>query len=122
MRILQITFAVSEKDAGSILADLADRVSNLNFEVIQRVPFTKNMKRRKNGKKPHRATGPRVDTQKKAMKILGYVDSVFRASDAAEAMNKNGLEGKGVSSFLFRQVKYGNLKKVGKGEYEKVQH
>ena len=42
MRFLRITFTTGEDKAGSILADLASKVSNLDFEVVEEVPFHRN--------------------------------------------------------------------------------
>jgi len=42
MRHLRITFTTGEDKAGSILADLADKVSNLDFAVVEEVPFHRN--------------------------------------------------------------------------------
>lgn len=42
MRNLKISFVANEDKAGSILADLAGKVSNLDFEVVEEVPFHRN--------------------------------------------------------------------------------
>lgn len=45
MRNLKISFIANEDKAGSILADLAGKVSNLDFEVVEEVPFHRNKPR-----------------------------------------------------------------------------
>lgn len=42
MRILRISFTTTEADAGGVLADLAGRVSALDFNVVERIPYHKN--------------------------------------------------------------------------------
>ena len=45
MRCLKISFDVSEDKAGTILADLAGKVSNLDFTVVEPVAFHRNKPR-----------------------------------------------------------------------------
>ena len=45
MRCLKISFDVQEDKAGTILADLAGRVSNLDFTVVEPVAFHRNKPR-----------------------------------------------------------------------------
>lgn len=42
MRCLKISFDVREDKAGTILADLAGKVSNLDFTVVEPVPYHRN--------------------------------------------------------------------------------
>lgn len=42
MRYLKITFTTNEDKAGSILADLSGKVSSLDFEVVEEIPFHRN--------------------------------------------------------------------------------
>lgn len=39
MRILRISFTTTEADAGGVLADLAGRVSALDFNVVEQLPL-----------------------------------------------------------------------------------
>ena len=45
MRCLKISFDVQEDKAGTILADLAGKVSNLDFTVVEPAPFHRNAPR-----------------------------------------------------------------------------
>jgi hypothetical protein len=53
MRHLKITFTTDEAKAGSILADLSGKVSSLDFEVVEQLPFYRN--------KPAHAPVPALD-------------------------------------------------------------
>lgn len=101
MRSLWIRFTVGELFAGSILADLADKVSSLEFGVVEHVPHTKNQKKRPAA--ADTAVGP---TPKKV--DITYLKNI---------MKERGLNPTGSQTWISRRIKLGQLKRVARNVY-----
>lgn len=104
MRTLRISFTVKEDKAGGLLADLADRVENLDFGVIENVPHTKNAPRKKNGSSV-------MST------LLSALKSEKTIPDLKIALEKNGFSPGSLNSALHKLMGEKRAKRVGPGMY-----
>lgn len=87
-RTMKITFLVAEERVGSILADLADRVGGLAFEVVENLPAHKNkpkwQKKEKTKKAPKTTKEERIQMVRDAL-ADGETKSFTYITDALKA-------------------------------------
>ena len=107
MRTLRISFTVNEQLAGSVLADLADRVQNLDFGVIEDVPHTKNKPRIKT-----KGNGANiVDT------LITFLKTDQHVKDMRKALTQAGYKPGSLNGALHKLIKSKHVKRVGPGRY-----
>jgi hypothetical protein len=110
MRTLRISFTVDEQAAGSVLADLADRVSNLDFNVIEEVPHTQNR--------------PRQKSNGYAKDSIGWIILTATQTEAKstaelkEAIVAGGFSAKSLNSALYKLQDDKHVKRVGFNSYK----
>jgi len=111
MRTLRISFTVSEEAAGSVLADLADRVQNLDFGVIEQVPHTKN-KTHKNGEarpvKNDSLAGTVITTLSTGNKSI---------QEMKDALMAGGFAAASLNGVLHKMQKDKTVKRIGHNLY-----
>lgn len=101
MRKLRISFTVDEVAAGTVLADLADKVQDLDFNVIEEI------------KKPSKKNGYSVN---------GIILASIAAGATSSAEMKANLQSVGyapgsLNSALYQLMKKKQVKRVGPNEY-----
>jgi hypothetical protein len=112
MRTLRISFTVDEGLAGSILADLGDRVQHVEYHVIEEVPYNKNRPK---------ANG--VDTNAPATTVSSVILDVFKdklkhsRQDLITAISKAGYAEKSLESAFYKLRKDKKVKRVGYNSY-----
>lgn len=125
MRCLRITFVVSEDVAGSLLADLAGRVSQLDFEVEEPVPQTKNAPAKKRVVKRARANskptmqGSAIPKMCQDSGLLG--GKTLDVVQMRKVLADNGLSPTSYSHALILLQNRGLIKKTAeRGVYEVI--
>jgi hypothetical protein len=129
MRNLKISFTVDEAKAGSILADLSDRVSSVDYEVEEEVPFHRNVPRpAANGYKapPSRASKsmdrtPIPDIFKAELAARKKAKKPLTVLAIKQVLQANKYKPSSHSYALIVLQKLGLIKKTNlKGEYEVI--
>lgn len=108
MRVLRISFDVTEDRAGSVMADLADKVDNLSFGLVAQVPHDKNRPRSGSGDVAAVTKG-----QAALLKAMGGAKKPLSVARIVALWSGQGYSGGSVHHVLKRLVDKKMLRRVG---------
>lgn len=110
MRQLVISFVVAENRAGSVLADLADRVQSLNFKVVEEL------------EDPHKnrpQRDPRGSVWNAFEIVYSKIGMEFTTKEIIKLLAPDTPKSS-IYSWLSGKVNNKEVKKLGPGKYKKV--
>lgn len=110
MRVLAVSFEVTEDKAGSILADLADRVSSLSFGLVVPVAHDKNRPRTLHAAE----AGKAATAEERLLEIIRSASRPLMARDCAVAWSHLGHRPRSMYTALSRLIRKKKLRRRGK--------
>jgi hypothetical protein len=124
MRTLKISFTVDEQSAGTLLADLANRVQNVDIHVVEDVPYNKNIPHGfKEMLKTLEMTNSGTNKSKpRRVAMNAVLDSLKqkqpqKIDELRTALVAKGASAKSISGTISKLVREKMIKNVGTGIY-----